>query len=55
MLLQLSPVLLAGLVELIPIRNIPDWFDVERLHHLGAAPVNSTVVKEEIDLVVIAH
>ena len=55
LLLQLCPVLLAGLVELITVGYVPHWLDVQRIHHVGAAPVHATVVKEEIDLVVVAH
>ena len=55
MLLQLSPVLLAGLVELVPVGYIPHRLDVQRIHHVGAAPVHATVVEKEIDFIVIAH
>ena len=53
-LLQLSPVLLAGLVELVFIGHVPDYLDVELLHLLSAASVDATVIQEKVELVVVA-
>ena len=53
-LLKLSPILLAGLVELVFIGHVPDYLDVELLHLLSTASVDATIVKEKVELVVIA-
>ena len=53
-LLQLRPELLAGFIELVFVRYVPNRFDVEPLHLLCAASVNSTIVEEEIELIVVA-
>ena len=53
-LLQLCPVLLTGLVELVFIGHVPDYFDVEPLHLFSAASVDATVIEEKVELVVIA-
>ena len=45
-LLQLGPVLFTPFIKLVLVRTIPDWLDVEPLHLLSAASVNSTVVQE---------
>ena len=45
-LLQLRPVLFASFVELVLVWHVPDRLDVELLHLVFAAPVNSTVVQE---------
>ena len=47
-LFQLCPVLLAGFIELIFVRNIPDRFDVEPRHLLSTAAMDATVVEEQI-------
>ena len=46
LLLQLGPILLAGLVELVPIGHVPERLDVEGLYHLAAGPMDATVVEE---------
>ena len=53
-LLQLSPVLLACLIELVFVGHVPDHLDVELLHLFSAASVDATVIEEKVELVVIA-
>ena len=54
-LLQLSPVLLTSLVELVFVGHIPDRLDVELLHLFFAASVDATIIKEKVELVVTAR
>ena len=55
LLLQLSPVLLAGFVKLIFVRHVPDRFNFQRIHQLSARFVDATVVQEKMDLLVITQ
>ena len=45
-LLQLRPVLLAGLIELVLVWNVPYRLDVQPSHLLSAASVNATIIQE---------
>ena len=53
-LFELCPVLLAGIVELELVGHVPDRLDVQPRHLCRAAPMNATVVQEQVELVLVA-
>ena len=52
-LFELGPVLFTAFIKFVLIWYVPDRLDVELVHLFSAASMNSAIIKEQIELILV--